>query len=505
MKRRKGVAFLSFHIRKKIGLWVLTGFIFILLFCVRSPGQEQTTVVAQNSLYSIRMAESVMSRHPNGYSGWDYVTGTVLKAFENLWLRTGDSLYYQYIKNTVDLAVTSNGTIRGYNLSDYNLDEINEGRMVLFLYKQTGEEKYMKAAQLLRSQLLTHPRTSEGGFWHKQRYPHQMWLDGLYMGSPFYAEYGIVFNEPADLDDVVTQLTLMENHAREPVTGLLYHGWDESKTQPWADPVTGCSPSFWGRAIGWYAMALVDVLDYLPEDHPQRQNIIAIFQRLSEAVLKVQDDSSGVWWQVVDQGGREGNYLESSVSCMLTYALAKGIRLGYINRAYLPAVEKAYQGILKEFVSENTDGTINLDQTCITAGLGNGRDGSYEYYVYQEGRRSNDGKGVGPFINASLEMEMATTGVKRISSPTTHALALSIYPNPFNPATTITFTLPHKANVKIAVYNLLGEQVTWLVDEVMPAGSHSVSLDASNMSSGMYVCRLVAGADTLTRSMIVLK
>ena len=493
------------HNRKVNGLSLLTGFIFILLFCVSPPAQGQTAVVAQNSLYSIRMAESVMSRHPNGYGDWDYVTGTVLKAFENLWLKTGDDRYYDYIKKTVDRAVTAQGSIIDYSLSSYNIDEINEGRMLLFLYKETGEEKYKKAAELLRSQLKTHPRTSEGGFWHKQRYPHQMWLDGLYMGSPFYAEYGIVFEEPADLDDVIKQLTLMETHARDAVTGLLYHGWDESKTQSWADPVTGCSPSFWGRAIGWYAMALVDVLDYLPEDHPDRQNVIAIFQRLSDAVLKVQDESSGVWWQVVDQGGREGNYLESSVSCMLAYALAKGIRLGHIDRAHLPAVEKAYLGILQEFISENADGTINLDETCITAGLGNGRAGTFDYYVYQEGRRSNDGKGVGPFINASLEMEMATTGIRTLGSPTTLGLAMSIYPNPFNPVTTITYTLPHKTNVLIVIYNLLGEEVARLVDDTRPAGDHSISFNASSLSSGMYVCRLVTGADTLTKSMIVLK
>ena len=360
----------------------------------------------RNQMMSVRMAESIMIRHPNGYGDWDYVTGTVLKAFEELWRRTGDERYFDYIERTVDRVVNSDGTIDDYNLGSYNIDEINEGRMLLFLYKETGEEKYRKAATLLRSQLATHPRTSEGGFWHKQRYPHQMWLDGLYMGSPFYAEYGKLFNEPEDFDDVVRQLTLMEKHARDPITGLLYHGWDESREQDWADPVTGCSPSFWGRAIGWYAMAVVDVLDYLPEHHAARDSVIAILQRLTDAVSNFQDDSTGVWWQVVDQGGRQGNYLESSVSCMLTYSIAKGIRLGYVDESYWSVVEKAYQGILQEFITENTDGTINLDQTCITAGLGYGRDGTYEYYVYGTGIRSNDGKGLGPFITAGLEMEL---------------------------------------------------------------------------------------------------
>jgi unsaturated rhamnogalacturonyl hydrolase len=361
---------------------------------------------AKKQLWSIRMAESVMTRRPNGYGDWDYVTGTVLKAFEELWRKTGDKRYFQYIQKTVANVVNSDGTITDYKLSDYNIDEINEGRMLLFLYKETGEEKYKKAAALLRSQLADQPRSSLGGFWHKKKYPYQMWLDGLYMGSPFYAEYGKLFDEPENFDDIVKQFTLMETHARDAESGLLYHAWDEKKEQDWADKKTGLSAIFWGRAMGWYAMALVDVLDYLPPEHSGRSNLIAILQRLAEAVSKVQDDSTGVWWQVMDQPYREGNYLEASVSCMFVYALAKGIRLGYLDKKYLAVAEKAYQGILKEFISENADGTIDLNQICQSAGLGYGRDGSYEYYVYQEKKVSNDGKGVGPFITASLEMEM---------------------------------------------------------------------------------------------------
>jgi len=457
--------------------------------------------------WSIRMAKSVMARHPDGYGDWGYVTGTVLRGFEDLWRRTGDNRYFDYIKKTVDRAVTDNGNIQGYKLSNYNIDEINEGRMLLFLYKETGEEKYKKAAELLRSQLASQPRTSEGGFWHKKRYPHQMWLDGLYMGSPFYAEYGKLFNEPEDFDDVANQLILMEKHARDPKTGLLYHGWDESKTQDWADSVTGCSPSFWGRAIGWYAMAVVDVLDYLPMNCSKRDSVIAIFQRLSEAVSNVQDDSTGVWWQVMDQGDREGNYLESSVSCMLTYAIAKGIRQGYLDRkTYKPIVEKAYQGILKEFITENPDSTINLTQTCITAGLGNGRDGTYEYYVYKTGIQSNDGKAVGPFITASLEMEMNSTFIKdSYNSNTPSNLRLFNYPNPFNSATNITYSLSKKAEVILTIYNILGEQVERLVNEAKAPGEHYIFYDASELSSGVYICTLQAGADIVANRITFLK
>ncbi len=395
-------------VSNKIGCTSFKSGLFILfLTCVQFMNcTSNGTSKSKSQLLSVRMAESVMTRRPTGYGDWDYVTGTVLKGFEELWRKTGDKRYFQHIQKTVDSVVNSDGSINDYKLSDYNIDEINEGRMLLFLYKETGEERYKKAAALLRSQLVDQPRNSQGGFWHKKRYPFQMWLDGLYMGSPFYAEYGKLFDEPENFDDVVRQFTLMETYARDAETGLLYHAWDEKKEQDWADSATGLSAIFWGRAMGWYAMALVDVLDYLPPEHSGRNDLIAILQRLAEAVSKVQDDSTGVWWQVVDQPYREGNYLEASVSCMFVYALAKGVRLGYLDAKFKANAQKAHQGILKEFISENEDGTIDLNQICRSAGLGYGRDGSYEYYVYQEKKVSNDGKGVGPFITASLEMEM---------------------------------------------------------------------------------------------------
>jgi len=227
------------------------------------------------------------------------------------------------------------------------------------------------------------------------------------MANPFYAEYGLLFNEPSDFDDVLTQITVMERHARDPKTGLLYHGWDELHTQSWADPVTGCSPSFWGRADGWYAMAVVDILDYLPKDYSKRDTAIAIIQRLAEALKKVQDPASGEWWQVLDKGDSTGNYLESSCSCMFVYVLAKSIRKGYIDSSYWDVVKKGYAGILDEFISTNGDSTINLNQTCLTAGLGFGRDGTYNYYVNGTSIDNNDGKATGPFVLASLEVERA--------------------------------------------------------------------------------------------------
>ena len=189
--------------------------------------------------------------------------------------------------------MNADGTIRTYQLEDYNIDNILLGRNLLLLYKVTGEEKYRKAAGLLREQLRTHPRTSDGGFWHKKIYPSQMWLDGLYMGEPFYAEYAATFHEDGAFDDIAKQFVLMELHSRDAKTGLLYHGWDESKQQRWADPATGHSPNFWGRAMGWYAMALVDTLEFFPKDHPQRAALLAILKRLAVAIERYQEPESG--------------------------------------------------------------------------------------------------------------------------------------------------------------------------------------------------------------------
>jgi unsaturated rhamnogalacturonyl hydrolase len=278
------------------------------------------------------------------------------------------------------------------------------------LYRVTGKEKYWKAATSLRDQLRTHPRTSQGGFWHKNIYTSQMWLDGLYMGQPFYAEYATLAHEDTAFNDIIKQFILMERNSRDYKTGLLYHGWDESKQQKWANKETGTSPNFWGRAIGWYAMALVDVLDYVPADHPQRRELIAILNRLSTAVLKVQDKKNGLWYQVLDKGAQKGNYVEASASSMFVYALAKGIRKGYLPASVSKPVKKAYDGIVKEFIETDANGQTNLKGTVSVSGLGGNpyRDGSFEYYI-SEPVIVNDPKGMGAFILASNEMEMLPT------------------------------------------------------------------------------------------------
>jgi unsaturated rhamnogalacturonyl hydrolase len=361
--------------------------------------------------WSVRMADSVMKRHPTLSDRWDYAAGVMLSAIEQVWSKTGEKKYYDYIKSNVDEFVNPDGSIRTYHLEKYNLDQINEGKLLFLLYDQTGDERYKKATTLLRKQLQTQPRTSEGGFWHKQIYPHQMWLDGIYMAGPFYAEFAKVFNEPEGFDDVVHQITLIESHTRDPQTGLLYHGWDESKSQRWADPETGCSPCFWGRSVGWYVMALVDVLDFLPEGHAGRERVVAIFEDTASALAAVQDESTGLWYQVLDQGDRAGNYLEASASCMFVYALAKGVNQSHIGKKYRDVVERGYKGILEHFVEVDEQGLVNLNRICSGAGLGGEpyRDGSFEYYVGEE-IVTNDYKGVGPFIMASVEIEREAAG-----------------------------------------------------------------------------------------------
>jgi len=371
-----------------------------------SPQQDQAGVAHQE--WSVRMANSVMKRYSPYSERWCYEYGVILKSLEQVWLRSGEERYYDYIKENVDRFVDSEGDINTYKISEYNLDQINAGKILFPLYARTGDERYRKAAYLLREQLKNHPRTGEGGFWHKKIYPHQMWLDGIYMASPFYAEFAQSFDEPEGFDDVAHQTLLIEEHTRDPKTGLLYHGWDESKSQKWASPETGCSPMFWGRSMGWYAMGIVDILDYLPQDHPQRGKIIAIFGNMISALAAVRDQATGLWYQVLDQGDREGNYLEASASCMVVYAVAKGVRKGYLDTKYLDVAERGYTGILGHFVEVDDQGLVNLHGICSVAGLGGDpyRDGSYEYYI-SEKVVTNDYKGVGPFILASIEMERA--------------------------------------------------------------------------------------------------
>jgi len=362
---------------------------------------------------AVKMADSEMKHFPEPWSvdfnpkpAWNYTQGLIAHAMIRVWKVNGNNAYYNYAKAYADKMIDSNGNIAEYKTADFNIDCVNSGKFLFDLYEKTKDDRYLKAINHLRDQLKTQPRTSEGGFWHKRRYPNQMWLDGLYMGASFMAQYASVMNDPSIYDDVVNQFVIIHKHTFNPEIGLNYHGWDESKQQKWADPVTGCSPNFWGRAMGWYAMALVDVLDYLPLDHPGRTKLLGILNKVAAGIKKYQDPKSGLWYQVLDQGQRKGNYLEATASSMFTYTLLKATRKGYINNDYKPFAIKAYNGILKNLIRDNRDGTISLTKCCSVSGLGGNpyRDGSFDYYV-GEPVRADDPKGVGPFIMASLEMK----------------------------------------------------------------------------------------------------
>jgi unsaturated rhamnogalacturonyl hydrolase len=399
------------------GFTALALMAIILLVSCKSNDKNEQTAASNHQPWSVRMAESEMHRRGDSFlfndsakTSWVYETAVFLKGLEQVWRQTGDEKYFDYIKKFVDSYVEPDGSIKTYELEEYNIDHVNPGKLLLTLYNATQDEKYKKAAFLNMQQLETHPRTKEGGFWHKKIYPWQMWLDGIYMGSPFYAEFAKMFNRPQAFDDIANQIIFLANHTHDPATGLFYHGWDESKQQKWADPITGRSPNFWGRAMGWYAMGIVDVLDFMPADHPKREKILSIFRGLCQALVKYQDSETGLWYQVVDQGRRDGNFLEASASSMFVYAMAKAIRNGYLSEEYLPPVKKGYDGMIEHLIKENADGSIDLTQVCQVAGLGGNpyRDGSYEYYISTPVVK-NDLKGVGAFILASVEMEKLTS------------------------------------------------------------------------------------------------
>lgn len=362
--------------------------------------------------WAVRMAESLMERLPRlyedlGYHGkWSYDYGVVLKGFELLWKQTGERRYLDYIAVNLDYFIQEDGTVRGYRQDEYNIDHINNGKLLFTLYAETGLDKYRLAAEFFREQLRTHPRTSEGAFWHKNIYPYQIWLDGLYMGAPFYLQYLLTFEEGQGLEDVTKQFMVCEQHTKDPNTGLLFHAWDEKRVQPWCDSETGLSPNFWGRSMGWYLMALADVLELLPEDHADYAELVRILRDTLTALAKFQDSETGVWYQIVDLSDRKGNYLEASASSMITYTIAKGIRLGVLDDSWNAVLDRAYAGIIDEFVLVTKEGWVNLNKNCQVAGLGGAgqRDGTYAYYI-SEPIITNDQKGVGAFLQACAEVE----------------------------------------------------------------------------------------------------
>ena len=364
---------------------------------------------------SRRMADAAIARWPDGRFvppgarwAWNYELGTLLQGIDSVWLATADPRYFNYIKSSVDQLVGPDGAIPTLKPEDHELDNILLGRQLLLLYGVTQDKRYLTAATYLHDQLAQQPRNSEGGYWHKQRYPNQMWLDGLYMAEPFRAQYAQLSHHPEDFQDITHQFVLMEQHARDAKTGLLYHGWDQSKQERWANKQAGDSPEFWARAMGWYMMALVDTLDQYPENDPGRAQLLAILSREAAAIAHYQDAKTGLWFDVVNKPNGEGNYFESSSACMFVYAFAKGVRRGYLPAAYLANAEHGYKGILDHFISIAPEAAVSLTGTVKASGLGGNpyRDGTYAYYIGEK-VIANDPKGVGAFLLASSEMEIA--------------------------------------------------------------------------------------------------
>ncbi|MCD8185186.1 MAG: glycoside hydrolase family 88 protein [Rikenellaceae bacterium] len=389
-------------------LILLTGVSLALSY---APGKE----ISEKLPWSERMALSEMARNPDpctldfvAAKKWNYTNGLVVESIMKLYEHTQDERYLDYARIYADSMVTEDGRIFGYRLSNYNLDHVNPGKYLFRLYDVVPEARLKIAIDTLWSQLESQPRTTDGGYWHKKVYPWQMWLDGIYMGDVFKAEYVSRYfaDDPAAWEDVVLQFTLAGKHTYDPANGLFRHGWDESREQRWSDPLTGQSAHVWGRGMGWYLMALVDALDYISEHTPGRDSLIAIFSGGCRALLPIQDPQTGCWYQVLDRSAEDGNYLEMTATTMFIYSMLKGVRQGYLPEEFRTVARKSFEGMIENFVEVDERGRVSLNQCCAGAGLGGTpyRDGSYTYYI-EEFHRPNDPKGVGPFILAAMELE----------------------------------------------------------------------------------------------------
>lgn len=397
--------------------------------CALVAYAQLATPIKDPAVMAQRFADSEMTRFPEAYQldhgkryFFGYAQGVGCCAMLQMWHNTGERRYYDYVARWVDALVTQDGGIHKYQMETYNLDFINSGKTLFDLYAEArkheaalglretvstplSSSRYKKAMDLLIRQLKNQPRTHDGGFWHKLIYQHQMWLDGIYMASPYMAQYGATFDKPEWQRQALHQIITCHKHTYDPKTGLYHHAWDESGNQRWAD-AEGHSPNFWGRSVGWWFMAMVDVLDYIPADMTGRDSVIAYVQGLAETLPRYQVD--GLWYQVLDCPKREGNYPEASVTTQFLYAYAKAINKGYIDKKYLKVAQKAYDGLQKTLLKENPDGTLTLTRCCAVGGLGGNpyRDGSFEYYI-GERIRENDAKATGPFIMGCIELAKA--------------------------------------------------------------------------------------------------
>ncbi len=339
---------------------------------------------------------------------WNYIDGCMMNSLIQLYEVTNDKKYLEFVKNYIDYYVDEDGNILGYNKENYSTDDVAESRILFDLYKYYGEEKYKKAIELSYSQILTHPRTKEGNFWHKKIYPNQVWLDGLYMMQVFYMRYETVFNGYKNYQDIKRQYQNVRNIMFNEKKGLHYHGYDSSREAFWCDKETGLSKNFWLRACGWHLVSLVDVLGYMDEQiYEDYAFYKSLLKETVDGILKYLDKESNMFYQVVDKGTKEGNYLETSGSAMVAYALLKGVRLRVLPDRYQKIGLAIFNGICSKYLTVKEDGDLNLGGICLVAGLGpennRRRDGTFKYYI-SEPIVENDAKGVGPFIMAYTEV-----------------------------------------------------------------------------------------------------
>ena len=377
----------------------------LFAFALAACSQNEYLQLAQD------IAQSEMKHHPQMWTcdgaskpKWEYTPTLMGRAFVELYGATHDTVYLNHAQRFADQFIGEDGTILTYKKSLYNMDRIQGGNFLILLNKINPQPQYVTAIETLRDQLREQPRTTEGGFWHKQVYEHQMWLDGLFTGTTFYARYAAWKPEPEAWSDVARQFLIVDQHTRK-ANGLNHHGWDESRQMAWSNPETGCSAETWGRAEGWYVMALVDVLESMPTDQLERPELIAILHRVIDALLTVQDQETGLWYQVPDKGDLEGNYLESTCSAMYAYAMAKGVRIGVLDERYKMEAKRVLDGLRAHKIVRNEDGTLSLIDCCAVAGLGGNpfRDGTYDYYIHEH-IRPDDPKGIAPLILACIEV-----------------------------------------------------------------------------------------------------
>lgn len=354
---------------------------------------------AEHPMWNI---EKVRSGNPNK---WNYIDGCMVTAILYMYEMTGNKKYLDFADKFVGYFVQEDGSIKTYDPDELNIDNVNPGRNLFKLYDLTGKEKYRKAMDTINSQLIKMPRTNEGNYWHKKIYPYQVWLDGLFMGQPFHMEYETRYNKMQGCLDSIKQFKNVERLLKDPKTGLYYHGYDESRDMYWADKETGCSPNFWLRALGWFAISLVDTAEAMNESmYYEYRYLQTMLKNLADALIPFQDEN-GMFYQVVDKKDEKGNYQETSGTALIAYALLKGVRLGYLPERYCSFAEKAFDGITSKYLGRNEDGSPKVSGICLVAGLGgdNHRDGSLEYY-FSEPVVENDAKGVAPLLLAYTEL-----------------------------------------------------------------------------------------------------